>query len=155
MKLLVLFVMGLAVVSGGCSISKVYNPVTASLQQTFLLNESALAQVTTGMNQAQVHQIMGESIVIGYAYQKAVSDKDSALNASSADYKPLTIANPYKTEQIKTLEGVYLIEYYVSSIRQSDGTITDDELIPLIFREGMLMAKGWDYLKSLRLKNPA
>jgi len=51
--------------------------------------------------------------------------------------KPLTIVNPYKSEDIKTKDGVYTVEYYVTSVKQSDGVITDDELVPLVFREGV------------------
>jgi hypothetical protein len=139
----------------GCATSPVYNPVTSATQQTFLLNGSSLAQIKMGMTQAQVHQIMGDSIVIGYAYQKPLTDESSVEQAKASDYKPLTIANPYKTEDIKGKEGIYTIEYYVNSIKQFDGVLTDDELIPLIFHEGILIARGWDEVKVLRSQNPS
>ncbi|MBF0490330.1 MAG: DUF3192 domain-containing protein [Candidatus Omnitrophica bacterium] len=152
-RLILLFL--LAVVSGGCA-AGMYNPVTASTSsQTFLMNEASFAQVKVGMAQDKVEQIMGGSIVIGYAYQKPLTDEAAIAKAVSEDYKPLTIANPYKTEDIKTKEGSYHVEYYISSIRQSDGVVSDDELVPLVFREGILVARGWDYVRSLRLKNPS
>ncbi|MEI7998432.1 MAG: hypothetical protein WCH62_02880 [Candidatus Omnitrophota bacterium] len=150
-----LLLLALVVLAGGCATSQVYNPVAAATQQTFLLNESSFAQVEIGMKQTQVHQIMGDTIIIGYAYQKPLSDEAVVLKASFGDYKPLTIANPYKTEEIKTQNGQYAVEYYASSSRQSDGILSNDELMPLIFHEGILVAKGWDYLKSLSIKNPS
>lgn len=119
--------------SSGCATNGTYNPLFTSTHQIFLLNESALAQVTIGMKKDQVHKIMGDSIIIGYSSQK-----------------PLTINNPYRTEDLKVKQSTYTIEYYVSRVNQPDGVVTNDELIPLIFREGVLVAKGWDYLKSLR-----
>ena len=139
----------------GCATSELYNPVKASTDQRFLLNKASLAQVKMGMKQDQVHQIMGDSIVIGYSYQKPVSSEPAVLQAPPSDYKPLTIANPYKTEDLKSKDGDYTVEYYVNTIKQSDGVVTDDELVPLIFQGGILVARGWDRVKALHLKNPS
>lgn len=148
------FILCLALMTG-CATSPVYNPVTAATQQTFLLNESALAQVKMGMKETEVRQIMGDDIIIGYTYQKPLSSEKDIVESTSNDYKPLTIANPYKTEDITTKEGTYKVEYYVSSIRQPDGVVTDSELVPLIFHNGLLTGRGWDDLKALRSQNPS
>ena len=137
MKELFLFLV-LSCFAFGCATNSEYNALTSAEKQTFLLNESSFAQMTIGMKQQQVHEIMGDAIVIGYSYDQA--------NQS----KPMTIANPYKKEDLSR----YTVEYYVTRVNQSDGIISDDELMPLVFREGILVGKGWDYLKSLRLKNP-
>ncbi len=71
----------------------------------------------------QVHKIMGQELLIGYAFE---SDK----------YQPLTIPNPYRIEKIKG--GEYTIEYYIEAIRQADGIVKDDELMPLVFQDGKL-----------------
>lgn len=153
MKNLFLFLV-LVEVTAGCAVNQEYNPVTAASHETFLLNESAFAQVTVGMKQTEVHQMMGDKITVGYALAQEASVLKPP-SESVSDYKPLTIANPYKTQEIKTKDGVYTVEYYVAQVRQADELISDDELMPLIFREGVLVAKGWDYLKALRLKNPS
>ncbi len=152
---ILLLILSLVVLSSGCAFNQAYNPVTAASQQIFLLNQSSLKRVTIGMKTEQVHQIMGDSIIIGYSYQKQLSDETSILKSSSSDYRALKIPNPYKTERIKTAEGIYIVEYYVSSIHQPDEKITNDELVPLIFRDGIMVAKGQDYVKALRLKNPS
>ena len=135
MKFLILF---LVVLCGGCSTSQEYDPLASSRNQEFLLNKSSFDQIKEGMTQSQVHQIMGESLVIGYSSKH-----------------PLTINNPYKAEELKAKDGQYTIEYYVSSAKVSDGALSDDEMIPFVFRDGLLLSRGWDALKALRLKNPS
>lgn len=123
----------------GCATSPVYNPMQVASQQELLLNESGFKAIQNGMTLDQVHKIMGTELVIGYQYQ-------------GPDYKPLTIPNPYKSEAIKATD--YLIEYYVESIRQPDGTIHDDELMPLIFKNGLLVDRGWSSANALRSAKP-
>ena len=139
----------------GCATNQPYNPVASATGQTFLLNESAFAQVKTGMTQAQVHQIMGDALVIGYSYQKELTSEAQALKETKSDYKPVTIANPYKTQEIKTKDGTIVIEFYVSSVKQSDGVVSDNELVPLIFQAGVLTDRGWDRVNALRSANPS
>ena len=83
---------------------------------------------------------MGQELVIGYEFQ-------------SPDYKPLTIPNPYKSEAIKGTD--YFIEYYIEAIRQPDGIVSDNELMPLIFKNGKLIGRGWPLANSLRPAKPS
>jgi len=125
----------------GCATSVVYNPMQVATSQELLLNESGFKAVQNGMTMDQVHKIMGTQLVIGYQYQ-------------APNYNPLTILNPYKTEAIKATD--YVIEYYIESIHQPDGIIHDDQLMPLIFKNGVLIGRGWSLANSLRpAKSPA
>jgi len=119
----------------GCASSPVYNPIQAQTNPELLLNESALKEVREGMTADQVHKIMGQELLIGYAFQ-------------SDHYNPLTIANPYRTEKIK--DTGYIIEYYINAIRQADGIVRDDALMPLVFQDGKLIGRGWPLVNSLR-----
>ncbi|MBF0571222.1 MAG: hypothetical protein HQL12_05060 [Candidatus Omnitrophica bacterium] len=123
----------------GCASSVVYNPMQVANQQELLLNESGFKAVREGMTIDQVHTIMGTALVIGYSFQ-------------SPDYKPLTIPNPYKSEAIR--DTGYFIEYYIEAIRQPDGIVSDNELMPLIFQNGKLIGRGWDLVHSLRPAKP-
>ena len=118
----------------GCASAPVYNPVQASVHPEVLLNESGLKEVKEGMTADQVHKIMGQELRIGYAFE---SDK----------YQPLTIPNPYRIEKIKG--GEYTVEYYIEAIRQADGIVKDDELMPLVFQDGKLVGRGWPLVNSL------
>ena len=124
----------------GCAETPVYDPLEAATHPTLLLNESSLKEVKYGMTMEQVHKIMGEELVIGFTVQ-------------SNKYKPLTILNPCKTEGIKGTG--YSIEYYVDFIRQSEVVVNDDELMPLVFKNGKLIGRGWPLVHSLRLSQVA
>jgi len=123
----------------GCASTPAYNPMQATSQQELLLNESGLKSVKEGMSLDQVHDLMGSQLVIGYTYK-------------APDYKPLTIANPYKTEALKGT--TYVIEYYIEAIRQPDNIVHDNELMPLIFKDGKLIGRGWPLANSLRPAKP-
>lgn len=131
-SLLIVILFGLSF--AGCAPSVVYNPMQSATQEELLLNESGFKAVQNGMTIDEVHKIMGQELVIGYTYQ-------------TPNYKPLTIPNPYKSQ---TLNGGYLIEYYIESIRQPDGIVHDNELMPLVFKDGKLVGRGWSLANSLR-----
>ncbi len=124
----------------GCATNVVYNPMQVATQQELLLNESGFRAVQDGMTMDQVHQAMGTGLLIGYKFQ-------------DPDYKPLTIPNPYKSEEIKGTG--YIIEYYIQSICQPDDKISDNELMPLIFKDGKLIGRGWPLANSLRPAKPS
>ena len=130
----------LSLILTGCVTSPVYNPMQTASPQEISLNESGFKTVRDGMTMDQVHKIMGQELVIGYAFQ-------------APDYKPLTIPNPYKSEAIKAT-GCF-IEYYIEAIRQPDGVVRDNELMPLIFKNGRLIGRGWPLANSLRPKPSA
>jgi hypothetical protein len=124
----------------GCATTPAYNPMKMADQQELLLNESSFKAVENGMTMDQVHKIMGTELAIGYTFQ-------------SPDYKPLTIPNPYKSEAIKDTDDV--IEYYIEAIRQPDGIVSDNELMPLVFKDGKLIGRGWPLVNSLRPAKPS
>ena len=128
------FMILLFLASTGCASAPVYNPIQASVHPQVLLNESGLKEVKEGMTADQVHKIMGQELLIGYAFE---SDK----------YKPLTIPNPYRVQTMKG--GKYTVEYYIEAIRQADGIVSDDELMPLVFQDGKLTGRGWPLVNSL------
>ncbi len=124
----------------GCASSVVYNPMQQPLPQEILLNESGFKAVQDGMTETQIHQLMGTELVIGYKSQ-------------TPGYQPLTIPNPYKSEAIKGT--TYLIEYYIEAIRQPDGIVSDNELMPLVFKDGKLIGRGWPLANSVRPAHPS
>jgi hypothetical protein len=133
----------LSLLAGGCAVTTNYDPLKAANNQTLLLNES-LKQVNVGMSQTDVHNLMGQELIIGYSYQNPLPGESSPLAVvKEASEKPITIPNPYKSEP----RGECSVEYYVTAIHHPDGVISDDELMPLLFCKGSLKAKGWDHLK--------
>jgi hypothetical protein len=124
----------------GCATNIVYNPMQVASQQELLLNEGGFKAVQDGMTMTQVHQAMGTALLIGYKFQ-------------DPDYKPLTIPNPYRSEEIKGTG--YIIEYYIQAISQPDDKISDNELMPFIFKDGKLIGRGWPLANSLRPSKPS
>ena len=60
------------------------------------------------------------------------------------------IDNPYRSEDVTAKDGKrYEILYYYTDMKQRDDKITDDELTPLVFRDGKLVAWGNDAVKRL------
>lgn len=129
--LIVLLTLGLA----GCATTPAYNPMQVSAQEEVLLNDSGFKAIQEGQTLEQVHKLMGTELVIGYTFQ-------------DPNYKPLTIPNPYKSETVKGTG--YFIEYYIEAIRQPDGIVSDNELMPLIFKDGKLIGRGWPLVNSVR-----
>jgi len=117
----------------GCVTAPEYDPMRVVQEQVFVLNEPALKGLKLGMSRDEVRRRMGQAIIIGYNYENG---------SSKAAAKPITIANPYKSENIKTAQGTCAAEYYVTALRHPDGVITDDELMPLVFCNGVLAEKG-------------
>lgn len=135
-----IWILLLSLTLAGCATTPAYNPMQRATQQELLLNQSGFKAIQEGMTLDQVHKIMGQELVIGYEYQ-------------SPNYKPLTVLNPYKTEAVK--EGDYFIEYYLESIRQPDVIVSDNELMPLIFKNGKLVGRGWSRANPLRPALPS
>lgn len=121
----------------GCAINEVYNPLAAASAGTFELNHSALKQVKLGMTESQVHQIMGDEIIIGYNYP--IND-----NGTPA---AITLSNPLKTEKVNDAKGQCVLEYYATAVIVPDGIVSDEELIPIRFCGGVVTAIGWDKSK--------
>ena len=129
----------LSFILSGCATSPVYNPMQVDSKQEIVLNESSFKAIQVGMSLDQVHKIMGQEFIIGYAGQ-------------TSGYKSLSIPNPYKEETVK--DTGFLIEYYVESIRQPDGVVSDNELMPLVFKNGKLIGRGWPLANSVRPAHP-
>ncbi len=123
----------------GCASSVVYNPMQTASPQEISLNESGFKAIHEGMAMDQVHKIMGQDLIIGYTFQEH-------------GYKPLTIPNPYKSEVIKSTG--FFIEYYIEAIRRPDGIVSDNELMPLIFKNDKLIGRGWPLANSLHSPRP-
>jgi hypothetical protein len=131
----------LAFCASGCAMNEVYNPVQSATSQTVSLNEAALKSVRLGMKQDEVHRIFGQELIIGYDYE--------APALKTTTYKPITVANPYKTVPIKTTRGDCTVEYYVTAIHQPDGVVSNNELMPILFCNGIVTAQGWPDLNRL------
>jgi len=58
------------------------------------------------------------------------------------------VSNPYRATGVQNEGRTYEILYYWTDVKPQDGTITDDELTPLIFENGKLIGWGQDVFSS-------
>jgi len=57
------------------------------------------------------------------------------------------VSNPYRTEILMSKSGeAFEVLFYYTDIQRRDSAITDDELIPLVLREGRLIGWGWSFM---------
>ncbi len=103
-------------------------------------NLTKINTIRTGTQLVDVISILGEETPIGYKQEKY----------PGGAFSPITVKNPYRSEVIKGKTKEYYVAYYFVEIKKSDDLIGDDELLPLVFEEGKLIGKGWDYLFKLK-----
>ena len=59
----------------------------------------------------------------------------------------LTVSNPYRTETMLSKNGeTFVILFYLTDLKKDDDAITDDELEPIVMREGRVIGWGWSFL---------
>lgn len=98
-----------------------------------LNNQKNLMKVSIGMNKKEVMDIMGYQSVMP-KFRGAFQHRLPAAN------------NPYKSEIIKINDKTYEAVYYLTDNKKDDGAITDDELTPMYFNEGILIGWGLKFL---------
>ncbi|MDP8212832.1 MAG: DUF3192 domain-containing protein [Candidatus Zapsychrus exili] len=101
-----------------------------------------IAQIKNGMSKETVFDIMGSKVVIGY--------KESETFENT--FEPIVVTNPHRSEVLKGKNKVYDVVYYFTSVKNSDGKVSDDELTPLVFQGDRFVGKGWKYLSKLKRK---
>lgn len=121
----------------GCVSAGDYEPVTKqrlSVVRQFV----SVSQLQKALTRSEAEALLGSQVIIGY----------DMPDTRTKRYKPVIIQNPYRTEEL----DAYVIDYYFAGINKVDDKITDDELIPLIFRDEALIGWGWEFFKGLRIK---
>ncbi len=59
------------------------------------------------------------------------------------------ITNPYRTEMYRSNSHSFELLLYYTDKKRADGAITDDELTPIILKDGKLEGWGWSYWEGL------
>ncbi|MDP2653602.1 MAG: hypothetical protein Q8Q08_06165 [Candidatus Omnitrophota bacterium] len=129
-----IFLAALAVLAAGCVTIETETVSTGTFPKD-LKAISHLRQARTGMTVQEVRSLLDEQVIIGY---------EQAPDGQS--YVPVTLNNPYRIETVQKGGLTYEIYYYFSGVKQPDGLVADDELVPLVFEDGKLVGKGWPYL---------
>lgn len=102
----------------------------------------SLRQIRKGMTRKEVASILSDKVVVGY----------ELIEPISGQYKPIVVNNPYRSEAVKRGSASYHVDYYLEKIKIQDSIVSDEELMPLVFRDDKLVGEGWDFLKK-KIKN--
>jgi len=105
----------------------------ASVSRATAGNRINLLKLSIGMSKQDAIGTMGTDTVKGW------SVKDGSLY-------DMLITNPYRSEILSGKEKVLEVIYYVTDVKNEDAAITDDELTPLVFDNGILLGWGWSFL---------
>lgn len=91
-------------------------------------NRSRLNSLSLGMDKVEVLDVMGT----GTKY--AQGDR---------------ITNPYRTEAYQAGGSTWEVLLYYTDIKREDGAITDDELTPIVLKDGKVDGWGWMYWQGI------
>ena len=105
-------------------------------------NRENLSQLVIGMEKSEVLQVMGTETI--------TTQEITYTTWPIPDKENKKISNPYKVEVLKGKDGqIYEVLLYYTDIKKMDGAITDDELTPLIIKDGKLQGWGWVFLNEI------
>ena len=88
-------------------------------------NRENLLNLSIGMSKEKVLDIMGKDVD---------KTKDGHI-----------ITNPYRTEMYQVNGNIFELLLYYTDLKKNDGAITDDELTPIVIKNGKVDGWGWSY----------
>ncbi|HUO83233.1 MAG TPA: DUF3192 domain-containing protein [Gammaproteobacteria bacterium] len=99
-------------------------------------NKSKLGKLSAGMPRAEAESIMGSDAAGG-----------KLGDVLFGRLQHLEVRNPMREELVRGADGAdYEVLFYYTDLRSRDDKVTDDELTPLVFRDGRLAGIGYAYL---------
>jgi hypothetical protein len=119
-----------------------------SFRETNLDN---LDRLRTGMSRNQVFDVMGTESVsaAGTEGSGPVGISEDTLGVNSLQVpiggpRPV-LQNPHRNEVYETAGSSWEVLFYYTRVIADDGLVTDDELTPVVLRDGTLVGIGWEY----------
>ena len=97
-------------------------------------NRSKISQLSIGMTKQEVLVFMGTEPFI---FPLAIIN---------------TIQNPYRIEMMKSGENTYEIIYYFSDVKGRIRGVDEDELTPIILKNGKVVGWGHTFLADINIK---
>ena len=97
-------------------------------------NRMLLSKLMVGMTKDEIIELMG---------QGTYRDRG---------HRPEIVTDPYRVESYPVDQSSFEIIFYYTDIKNPDGAITDDELTPLVLKDGKLAGWGWSYWESTAIQ---
>lgn len=108
-------------------------------------NRTNLIYLHRGMPRDSVLTLMGVN-------QVEISNTFDYTSQDRHGHRTWTLNNPHRTETMAGERDTLEVLYYYTDIKRQDGAITDDELTPLVLREGILIGWGNGFLDESIVK---
>ncbi len=135
-----LIILIICILLSGCvslEVSNDNNDVSPYISQP---KQNIFNKIKIGMSLREVQEIVNSNKnIIGYK-----------KNTKTGTFEKIVIKNPYRSELIYSDKSQYLVNYYFTGVKNPDGIISDEELIPIIFKDKIVTGKGRDYLFALK-----
>lgn len=110
------------------------------LEQLREANKRNLERVTVGLTRFEVETIMGNERA-GGGLPEVAFGRVQYLQAK----------NPMREDAVRGRDGAdYQVLFYYTDVRTKDDRITDDELMPVVLRDGKVVGVGHPFLAGLR-----
>jgi len=119
-----------------------------SLKSVRARNKENLQKLKPGMSIRDCLEVMGaESRGSSFPLVEEVGETITDIGFSFLTSSQ-AVRNPYKTKVLQEGRTTTEVFYYYTDMKNKDGKITDDELTPVVFRNGVLVGWGKDFLKK-------
>ena len=106
-------------------------------------NRKNLKKLAIGMTSDEVDDVMGSET---YSHENSSTE---TTGSKLRRRKKQRIPNPYRTEAHQTEEHSFIVLLYYTDMKTRDGRITDDEMTPVILKDGLVDGWGWDHWDGL------
>lgn len=138
-----LLVLLLVPILGACSVNWGFSDIGNALVNDPIerlrdSNKRKLALVTVDMPRGEVDKLMGSDRAGG-----------SLVDVLHGRTQHLQARNPMREEHRLGIDGQYYeVVYYYTDLRERDNKITDDELTPVVYRDGKVAGVGYGFLNE-------
>lgn len=126
---------------GGCTVTmKESSKIPAEVPQSVPISKPVLDlnKIAVGMSIDQVKSALGQSIDVGQMFKQ------------EGQTAPVTVPSLQKEETVDIHGKKYQVLYYFTYIVRPDEQVTEDETTPLVFENGILIAKTWDEFHKIQ-----
>lgn len=115
------------------------------------MNRENMSRLGIGMPREEVISIMGTHSMrpLGTESSGAVRTAEDTLGVTQVQI-PIgaqgpSLFNPMRTGMYGQAEQTWEVLFYYTRLADDDGVVTDDELTPVVLRDGYLAGIGWPY----------
>jgi len=118
-------------------------------------NQTNIARLTAGMSREQVLSIMGSQSLPrplgteGSGQPRTERDSMGVTQVQITGSNAPSLYNPMRTGTYEVGEHTWEVLFYYARLVEDDGIVSDDELEPVVLKNGFLAGLGWVYWRDV------